>query len=543
MKGRKYHLGLVLLGAVAFTSVLILTLESPGWTAPSQSWQRQTVPTPTLVPQGYLPLVLRNFAQGASPEFSQTALCRFGFGSASRPINAYDPTLLAQLRAGLYMDWNASAAPSQPNGIEYVQTVRVKQWKWKDGQRVYADYQASYEIPYTYTISPRGSTLQAIAWARPTSLWLIGNETERRDWKMSNGETACQDEILPEVYAQAYYEAYTTIKAADPTARIAIGGVIQATPLRLEYLNRVWNEYYRLYGHTMPVDWWNVHAFVLQEKRNDWGADIPAGITVTEGMLYTVEDNKDWNKATELIRAFRQWMKEHGQQDKPLIVSEYGVNIPWFPAEQVRDEFMYPSFDFFLNEKDPALGYPADEYRLVQRWIWYSLDDDSGVYNGFLLHSGKFESPMGLAPLGEYWKVYVNNPINVPAYVNLVTARVGYTPPSLFSSGETVTATVHAEVSNSGNIPVNTPFTIEVWDEDHHQILGSEVISDLTGCGETRGISITWANLSTGAHHVSVRVDTGDTITESNEADNQIVGIVLVATERVFLPVVIKESP
>ena len=41
----------------------------------------------------------------------------------------------------------------------------------------------------------------------------------------------------------AYHELYTLIKGADPTARLAIGGVIQATPLRLEYLTKVWNEY------------------------------------------------------------------------------------------------------------------------------------------------------------------------------------------------------------------------------------------------------------------------------------------------------------
>ncbi|MEM3553586.1 MAG: hypothetical protein QW658_01350, partial [Candidatus Bathyarchaeia archaeon] len=33
------------------------------------------------------------------------------------------------------------------------------------------------------------------------------------------------------------------------------------------------------------------------------------------------------------------------------------------------------TFEFFLTAADPTIGYPADGYRLVQRWCWYSLDD------------------------------------------------------------------------------------------------------------------------------------------------------------------------
>jgi hypothetical protein len=62
------------------------------------------------------------------------------------------------------------------------------------------------------------------------------------------------------------------------------------------------------------------------------------------------------------------------------------------------------------------LGYPADGNRLVQRWNWYSLDDDtccvSGVpnhpyLNGNLFYSGLVSNPQGIAPLGNYWKQYV----------------------------------------------------------------------------------------------------------------------------------------
>ena len=44
---------------------------------------------------------------------------------------------------------------------------------------------------------------------------------------------------------------------------------------------------------------------------------------------------------------------------------------------------MFDVFDFMMNEKDPQTGYPADGYRLVQRWAWYSLEDTS--FNGNLM--------------------------------------------------------------------------------------------------------------------------------------------------------------
>jgi hypothetical protein len=70
-------------------------------------------------------------------------------------------------------------------------------------------------------------------------------------------------------------------------------------------------------------------------------------------------------------------MKDRGQQNKPLIVSEYGILMPndyGFPPERVRD-FMLGTFRIFETTIDPDLGYPADGHRLVQRWCWFSLAD------------------------------------------------------------------------------------------------------------------------------------------------------------------------
>ncbi len=243
-------------------------------------------------------------------------------------------------------------------------------------------------MPYDYTVAPDWTAIAQAVAANRGSLWLIGNEMDRRDWAIldQNGTPVAssgQDEILPETYALAYHGLYTLIKSVDPAARVAVGGVIQATPLRLEYLTKAWNEYQRLYGAPMPVDVWNVHNFILKERKNDYGAGIPPGSAASTGTVYPDERHADMAIFEAQIRAFRQWMKDRGQQNKPLIVTEYGILYSHAGMDNltvVRD-FVINTSDFFLHEADCSLGYASDGCRLVQRWAWYSLDDD-GIWTG-----------------------------------------------------------------------------------------------------------------------------------------------------------------
>jgi len=127
----------------------------------------------------------------------------------------------------------------------------------------------------------------------------------------------------------------------------------------------------------MPVDVWNVHNFILREERGSWGVDIPPGLPDDSGMLYEVEDSGNLALFRRQVIDFRRWMSARGYQNRPLIVSEYGIPMPedyGFPPERVLN-YLLGTFDFFLTAADPALGYPADDYKLVQRWCWYSLDD------------------------------------------------------------------------------------------------------------------------------------------------------------------------
>jgi hypothetical protein len=288
------------------------------------------------------------------------------------PLGNITQYAIEQLGVGWYLNWYANANPSRPGGIEYVQVISVKKGE----------------------LTPDIRTIADIARAAPGSLWLVGNEPDR---------VALQDDATPVQYAAAYHQAYIALKQTDPAALVAIGGVIQPTPLRLRYLDAVLATYQQLYGAPMPVDVWNVHNFVLREERGSWGAEIPPGLPDERGVLLNIDDNDNLDIFKSQIWAFRRWMRDRGQRNKPLIVSEYGIPMPpdyGFGPERVR-RFLLGTFDFFLSARDPDLGYPPDENRLVQRWCWYSLADVA-------YPAGNLFDPQTkqMTTLGQAWQEY-----------------------------------------------------------------------------------------------------------------------------------------
>jgi hypothetical protein len=369
----------------------------------------------------YLPFISKNHTIVAI-----TPLWRFGAAKVRQSPLSYQSAGLANLRLGWYVDYGANGGALTSLNMDYVPTVGVKQLKiGADGKATALPCQGcAYVSPPTYSVSPALSDLPAIVGSHPGLVWVVGNEIERRDW--CTGSLNCgQSEILPDLYAQAYHEIYTTIKTADQTAKVAIGSLVEWTPLRQAYLEQVWSAYSSRYGQTMQVDVWNLHIFILPEQAGGWGAGIPAGLDATQGATYCLvdrTDNRNFLLAWDQIVSFRTWMKNHDQQNKPLIITEYGVLFAdWvlpgqFTPEQVRDSFMYPSFNYFLNQTNASIGYPSDGNRLVQRWIWYSLDDDTRSwnygqyvqnYNGNLFSSGLEGVPLGMSTLGIYWQQYV----------------------------------------------------------------------------------------------------------------------------------------
>lgn len=348
----------------------------------------------------YLPLVFRSYGPRSF---------RVGYCATGGDVSNY--SVINDLAAGWYVQFSVKDSPSRPLGAEYVQIVRLHQMTECWPKRTRDRNQCPYTTPYTYTInSPGGgrSGILSAVEANPGALWLIGNEMDRRDWE---GEG--QDEMLPEVYAQAYHDLYHLIKQADPTARIAIGGIIQATPARLEYLSKIWNSYSQQYGASMPVDVWNVHNFIFKERCDDFGADVPPGYSGCYGTVYADTDHNNMQIFKSQIRAFRQWMKDRGQQNKPLIVSEYGIVYHHAGMENrvLVKNFLLDTFNYFETARDCSLGYPADNCRLVQRWAWYSLDDAGSNINKY---SYLVNPDLGdLTYLGQAFKSYTQQRLDI----------------------------------------------------------------------------------------------------------------------------------
>lgn len=304
-------------------------------------------------------------AAGYWGQARQLAACRFGI-TAAYGVADYD---LAGLGAGSYLDWGMQANPPRPGGLAYVQVVRL-------GEAVYAEQLA--RVP-------------AVAAAQPGSAWLIGNEPDNTYTFDGIG----QDNLAPAVYAERYQAVYTAIKAADPLARAGLGGIVQPTPVRLEYLDRVVAAYQAQFGTFPPADFWFVHAFVLNEVPGEWGAGLPVDAEARPYQaapeVIAPEEVDSLAIFARRIAAMRQWLVEHGQRDRPLWVTEYGVLMPsdeslgYFAISTERTQgFMLGSFDYFQQAVDSATGLPADGDRLVQRWYWWTLSYDARVSGGGL---------------------------------------------------------------------------------------------------------------------------------------------------------------
>jgi hypothetical protein len=427
---------------------------------------------------------------------------RLGFG-VTRGIENYD---VSPLRAGWYVNWGTAPQAAHPAMLDFAQIIRTSN--------------AGY--------SPNGSALTSIIDRNPGSLWLIGNEPD----------CPYQDNVLPANYARVYHDAYQAIKGRDPTAQVAIGGIVQATPLRLQWLEMAWNEYRARYGQVMPVDVWNVHAFVLREVRpghgrecqppgategGEWGSGIPPGVSVNCGLWIGIDELDRLDLFQQNIVRFRTWMHDHGQQNKPLIISEYGILFNaelGYGYERVRN-YMLATFDYFLSTSDPSLGYPADDYRLVQRWAWYSLDDDNFVW-GTTYSALMDPDTRTLYPLGYDFARYAS--ARVTPYVDLQPAAFRASTANPIAYGQTGTVRLQVDVSNRGNT-ASAASQVRFWDGNPDQggvLLGTVALPAVpVRYASVATATLNWSVAAQGNHTITVQVDPANQVTESREDNNR----------------------
>ncbi len=309
-----------------------------------------------------------------------------GINLAHGAVERYD---LPVLGVGWYTDWEVQTGPRTGYPLEHAQTVLVS-----------AD-----------AYPPDWAVIDQALQSQPGQVWLIGIWPE---WEAGGNRT-------PEEYAAIYGEVYRHIKGRDISAIVAPGGIMQATPARLAWLDAVLEAYQQRYHHKLPADAWQIGNYILREEAGSWGAGIPVGLDWPAGALYEIADNADAALFAEQVRSFRRWMADHGERDKPLIISLYGVQMP---SDYLSDAgeaagdaqvvaFMRQTFDYLASATDEELGYPADGDRLVQRWLWYSAnepahDPETGqANNGTLFHVPEGESRPQLSAFGQAFIAYM----------------------------------------------------------------------------------------------------------------------------------------
>jgi hypothetical protein len=462
--------------------------------------------------------------------------CRFGAGGAISSAYA-----VSALNLGWYMDWGTQLTPAHPNGAEFVQVVRAKP-----------------DATTVYTFTPDLPTLYQIADQNPGAVWLIGNEPD--SW--------IQDKLPPAAYAQAYHDLYYWLKQRDPSARIGAGSIVQPTPLRLQYLDLVLSTYRQLYGQTMPADIWSIHSYILREiDASDpqactagncteppyeiWGAYIPPGLLglTTRGALYTYSNMFDTSLFRQRLIDFRTWLRDRGYRDVPLYITEYGTLFPYqpFTGDPYYDEFgqeitearsitfMTKTFDILRTAADATVGYPADDNRLVQRWLWYSFDDTQ-VFGGALFNPQTGQRTL----LGNAWVNYVQA---ITPTLDLLAVRAqGDT--QLLPVGQTsLTGTLRAQISNIGNISTTATLTVTFYAGPIGQagspIGAPQVVTrGLPGCAGSMVVTTTWPGLSVGPHLFYAQIQSA--AVESNLSNNQVQGVILIADHQVWLPIMLQ---
>jgi hypothetical protein len=423
---------------------------------------------------------------------------RVGFNFAQDgdvEITDYDTR---RLGAGWYHDYSFNRTPAHPDGILYHQMVR-------GAGRTTAE-----------RIQNLLNRLGPVVDANPGQVWKVGNEPDRYG----------QDQLRPEQYVVFYHHVYTFIKQRDPSSRVAVGGIMQPTPIRLRYLDQVLAIYQERYNQPLPADLWHIHNFLLPETCG-WGGGLPPGLEeyASEGIPCpaNLSEHGNLNTFKQQLRNFRQWMKNRGYQNYPLIVSEYGILLSkyhGFPHPVVRD-FMLGSFDFMLNTTDAQTGYPADGNRLVQEFAWFSLnfyEFDLATYSG--LNGNLFDhSSRQIMPLGLDFENYVKT-ITVKQ-TDLAMRTISYAPAQPQTNWP---VTLTATFANQGSVAAQEA-TVRFWNGDPRaggQLIGSTppLAQLLPECTVPKKGTFLWTPTQPGVYTIFAELTAANSALETDRANN-----------------------
>jgi hypothetical protein len=361
-----------------------------------------------------------------------------------------------------------------------------------------------------------------------------------------------QDALLPEVYADRYYELATIIRSLDPAAQIAFGSIVQPTPIRLRYLDRAWAELVAQAGSTASasamIDFWSIHAFILNEQEGSWGTGIPPGFENDHADAVIITDLTDTYSIDIFqprVIAFRSWMASIGERSKPLWITEYGSLMPpidppggpdyYNVSDQDTADYMLATFNFMLSATDDQTGLPNDENKLVQRWFWYSLNDHRYNFGGSLFDPDNGNT---LTLVGQAFQDYQPFDLTQP---DLFPVSLSIAPISYNTDRTLVNYHLFVKIGNA--LSADTSSSAQVWiydgDPDAGGILIAGPISSdvIQRCGGTVMVSAFWMAVQPLNYHtLYVQVDSIG-VSDSNPDNNRASFIVYTDLPKLlFLP-------
>jgi len=482
--------------------------------------------------------------------------CRFG----AVALGSSQGTKLPELGAGWYLSFGSSPYSTVPSDIEFVPMIRLKQVK--DGD-IYLD---DYTVNPTLTDVGLGAKIDA----HQGATWIVGNEPDRGPTSGSSG----QDDMMPDMYARAYHDVYEFIKDRDPSAKVATAGLVEITPGRIQYLDMVSDAYYDAYNMEIPADVWTMHLYAMPEIRQDGSigdlAAVAVGTNPALGMkesggnaslcgnvnndVYCFADHDNVDFFERQIRDIRTWMKAHGHQRKPLLITEYSIlyGYKWDDGSCFQDEFgqcfapsrvgeyLENTFDLVngVDEMiDTNIGYPQDENRLVQQLMWFSINTTLPG-NGSNLYSTPALTET--TTVGSAFQAETEKRTPIP---NLLAWSAANVSEFIIAPATTATATLSVDIYNNGDTGVTIPITATFYtDEAMNDIIDSALVPNLNGCARgSVSVSVEWSGLPPGVHQYWVKVDSNNSIVESSENDNEISGLVIIDPDQIFLPSIMRQ--
>lgn len=508
------------------------------------------------------------FAQTQLSSEGTVSNCRYGLAAlGNAQINTMDT-----FGAGAHLGFTFSAPPA-PNNADFFPMITFHQNKdFSTGE--YLDGYTT--IPNITSTNPSNqAALRYWLEQNPGSVWILGNEIDRGP---DEGQTMSgQDDLQPYWYAVAYHDVYKYIKTYDPTATVATAALVQVTPARLAYWDEVWDAYQTEFGTEMPVDVWTMHLYILPEVKTSGApngiANYPVGLAelgydpavwgryesggnaalCPQDNVYCFAEHDDMTVFAEQITDMRQWMKDHGQQQKPLLITEYSLLYPFeddggscflqdeygncFEPDRVQT-FLENTFAYLESEADPNLGYALDGNRLVQQWFWFAIHHEGpgSVSNLF--------DDVALTQVSQIGTAYANWVNATTVTQNLVTIEASNAVVQIPAGSTDVDVAIRTWFTNNGNLRITDSFDVTFYSNAGlTNVIGTATISPagnpLQGCAVIEFTAdTTWNDLTEGTYTYWASIDDGNAISETNEGDNVISGTVIVTDNWLGLPVI-----